>query len=595
MGLHSKTGLLPANKTISIIYKVKPSVNLKAVSIPAPYTLKPFAGLYNPYQGGCSLLCNHPADNQTKELLKKAKDAWATEGKPLLMVEEVAAIKKSLEQLKSGQDEKINVFNVDDLEEVPEELFRRYTETDSRPLTPAPTIISSYTKTSAATRRCVTPDPTFTKEIKEKTQLILDLRRSHSQETLSYFGGCSNLTTTEQSSIRIQQIPLIQSPKSSLLTMRDDCRTIKQIIKPKERINKIKPDKPKIIVENIMPQSSLKDANVEVVPPKIVLDEDKTGDEEKVEEDLTVMKRRGKKRNKKGRDASRGPLTVQTSIDPETQIATIGINSHNPSARPSLVSNAEIDELMAPKKTELRKTSLDINSYLDVNVLKQLRRELNEEVIENEFNDKRKEALKEALKTLRKNKTVCAELKSLQKQLKFPKLDDDFWLSLPRKFTRSSARFELPPDSRTLSKMTSVEYVRNHVVITSSKKFLYNHILNRNKTEFDLEDGQPRELQGKNMRKALNEMMGTSLNDEQFERFRDLIEWSDEDVFDFKTFCGICALCERLLGPEFCFLGKNEDPCEELEIVDFGSLEKRLKNQYVNEKLLKILYGIKNS
>lgn len=56
----------------------------------------------------------------------------------------------------------------------------RYTETDSRPLTPAPTIASNYTKASTS-RRCVTPDPITTSQFKEKTQLILDLRRSHSQ------------------------------------------------------------------------------------------------------------------------------------------------------------------------------------------------------------------------------------------------------------------------------------------------------------------------------------------------------------------------------------------------------------------------------
>lgn len=33
-----------------------------------------------------------------------------------------------------------------------------------------------------------------------------------------------------------------------------------------------------------------------------------------------VIKRRGKRRKKRGRDSSRGPLAVQASIDPETQV-----------------------------------------------------------------------------------------------------------------------------------------------------------------------------------------------------------------------------------------------------------------------------------
>lgn len=66
---------------------------------------------------------------------------------------------------------------------VPEELFRRYTDTDSRPLTPTPTLASVMTRIPGG-RRCVTPDP-VPLPTQERTLLVLDLRRSHSQETLS--------------------------------------------------------------------------------------------------------------------------------------------------------------------------------------------------------------------------------------------------------------------------------------------------------------------------------------------------------------------------------------------------------------------------
>lgn len=79
----------------------------------------------------------------------------------------------------------------------------RYTETDSRPLTPAPTLASVHTRASGS-RRCVTPDPTPTTEVREKTLLILDLRRSHSQETLTWYGS-TNLQQ-EAPLIRIQQV-----------------------------------------------------------------------------------------------------------------------------------------------------------------------------------------------------------------------------------------------------------------------------------------------------------------------------------------------------------------------------------------------------
>lgn len=43
---------------------------------PAPIILRPFSGLFNPYPYGCSVLCNHPADCEAKEILRRAKDLW---------------------------------------------------------------------------------------------------------------------------------------------------------------------------------------------------------------------------------------------------------------------------------------------------------------------------------------------------------------------------------------------------------------------------------------------------------------------------------------------------------------------------------------
>ncbi|RZC41385.1 hypothetical protein BDFB_002021 [Asbolus verrucosus] len=179
MGLTSRTGLT-ASPTKKIYRREKvATIQLRAFARPAPFVLKPFAGLYNPYPYGCSLLCNHPTDNEAKELLKRAKDTWANESKSVLLPEEIEAIRSGLEQFQTG-DKDNQRHDPTAVESVPEELFRRYTETDSRPLTPAPTLASAATKASGS-RRCFTPDPLSTNQIREKTLLILDLRRSHSQ------------------------------------------------------------------------------------------------------------------------------------------------------------------------------------------------------------------------------------------------------------------------------------------------------------------------------------------------------------------------------------------------------------------------------
>ncbi|EFA08823.1 hypothetical protein TcasGA2_TC006520 [Tribolium castaneum] len=181
MSQTSRTGLI-ASPTKKIYRSQKVStIQLRAFARPAPFVLKPFAGLYNPYPYGCSLLCNHPTDSEAKELLKRVKDSWATEGKNLLLTEEIEAIRAGFENFQP-LEKNVKHVQINALDSVPEELFRRYTETDSRPLTPAPTLASAATRASGS-RRCVTPDPAPTNQIREKTLLILDLRRSHSQVT----------------------------------------------------------------------------------------------------------------------------------------------------------------------------------------------------------------------------------------------------------------------------------------------------------------------------------------------------------------------------------------------------------------------------
>lgn len=56
---------------------------------------------------------------------------------------------------------------------VPEELFRKYTETDSRPLTPTPTLASGPT---ALTNRAIQEDLPAPCNPRERTTLVLDLR-----------------------------------------------------------------------------------------------------------------------------------------------------------------------------------------------------------------------------------------------------------------------------------------------------------------------------------------------------------------------------------------------------------------------------------
>lgn len=70
-------------------------------------------------------------------------------------------------------------------------------------------------------------------------------------------------------------------------------------------------------------------------------------------------------------------------------MAAFGGDSHDPSARPSLIPPTA-DETKEQGRTgrKIIKDSWECDSYLDAEILRQLRRELNEEVVENEFNFK---------------------------------------------------------------------------------------------------------------------------------------------------------------------------------------------------------------
>ncbi|XP_045476995.1 uncharacterized protein LOC123682435 [Harmonia axyridis] len=565
----SKTGLAPSATRKLMRKNQDKNFDFSPESRPAPFLLKPLAGIYNPYRYGCSLLCNHPTDEEARELLRRAKDTWVNESRrTILQEEEIAAIRDSLEQLKvyTKQNE---CSHTPVIEAVPEELFRRYTETDSRPLTPAPTLSSSATRASGS-RRCFTPDPIPISTVKEKTMLVLDLRRSHSQELI-----CGGTSFLDPPLILIQQVPTrrgslesfigVQKRTSYALHMPATARLMKKDISKKE------------------PSSENPD------------DGAKTEDEN--EDDEVYIKRRGKKRRKKRNGST--ALPVQTSTDPETQVGAVGPDSNNPSARHSLVPGSNEETALQKAESQscnaARKSSNfpNIDSFLDVDILKLLRRELTAEIYDNEFNWDRRMALGEALKTLTNGKECCEELMALQSELNLPPLNTDLWISIPRVFSRANARFELPPFSDMLKDMIPMEYIKDNIDVTNKRKIMYNSIFNKFKITISETE---RKILGKDILGALHILMGQNLPKKPLEGFKELVDWKDDVQYDFKTFSCICATCERLLASDYSknVPDRKADPCHELEIADFESLNRKLQGQNADEKLVKILYRIKN-
>ncbi|XP_063536646.1 uncharacterized protein LOC134746245 isoform X1 [Cydia strobilella] len=618
MGLLSNTGLLasvPQKSTAAPRNTQQGPVELKCSVTPAPFMLRPYAGLYNPFSHGCSVLCNHPADTEAKEFVRRAKDSWLLEGRSHCFGEDLSKI----QDLNGPDKDKIRTPH----DIVTEDMFRRYTETDSRPLTPAPTLASGKSRGS---RRCLTPDQPH-----HRTTIVLDLRRSHSQETLYYHGyttsdmtaghGTSatndrslpSLSLSEGAYSRLikgqcEQLPPLASPlvlskRAPVIRESDTSRENKKNQLKALKLGKVIKSKNKADAAPASQRSkSEKDTNDGSETVRDMLDG--SGDGE--------IRRRGKKHRKRPTGSDRltsAGLAAQSQQDPETQIAGIGTDSQNPSSRGS-IAPVDDDVIVLPviKQTTTKKT----DSFLDDDILKYLHREVDEEAIETEFDAKRRYVLEEALRT-RPERPPGQEMQTLLRELKVPAASLGDWLHIPRVFSRQSAQFSLPIDSNELENITPMQYAARLVTLKKSKQLLYLTVLRKFRPESyrmpiqDIEAG-------------LTLMMGGILSTAQVEQFRSIMQWpgyEEEDIPDeikltlegyrerraskdseepnvntlkYRTWCGLCAICERMYGR---FPPRDKDPPDGMELSDFTMVETKLAMLKVNAGLIEVLNTIR--
>ncbi|XP_060522521.1 uncharacterized protein LOC132699689 [Cylas formicarius] len=590
MKLTSKTGLISAPSIIVDAHKKQQEVQLRAFAKPAPMTEKSYSGLFNPYPGECSFLCNHPIGSQAKMLLKQMK-THLINGNSRKQFMNVKGYK-----IKTRHQNEITIdvhdessYSMNQIDNVPEELFRRrnryfadgsrkkylqcrYTDTDSRPATPV-RILSTPSTRASHPRRCVTPEA-------GRPRLVLDLRRTQSQETISISVSHYNLSL-----IHVHQEPntlaAFDGAISHSITLSSrQTRPVTPFKRPRSAIGNIRREP---VVLSKTDESS---PDKQEAKPTDCVSNDKSDEE---------IRRRGKKPKKKNKNASKTPV-LDTCRDPETQMATIGTNSWNHSADPlmePLHSRAE----SARKPSAKSDPDSHNNTCAERGIFGQFRGEINEELVDCELDFKRRLALEEILKTVPQNKDCCMELIKLQEELAPPAINSDLWISLPRSFNRSSVRFELPMNGKSLSGMTPLDYVANHLSISSKRKLLYNCIFNKFKLETDTNITYERKISGKVLQQALDLLMGRPMTSEQSSHFQRLIGWQNDDIFDFRTFCGVAAVCERIMAPLFShrYLDRKSDPPDEVELADFKTLERKIDGHRIDERLHSILIAIKYS
>ncbi|KAL1132144.1 hypothetical protein AAG570_010101 [Ranatra chinensis] len=531
MVLTSSTGLIPAaGRNIKKRKKEPvPRLDFQSCIQPVSFVLKPLTGIYKPYKYGCSVLCNHPGDSGLKEIIQRTK-------------------------LQKGQETDEEIELAERLGQCLEEMLERYSTAkvpthdslfDQRTLD-SRTASGSFD--TAKARKCFTPQPN------PKKCIVLDLRRTHSQDTITtnivtQFIYCSSLGGIGG---RIQSVT---SPTESS------------------------------VYGTTRPSTSMRHLhNIPQFHSDIEYEDKVEGRKDRrVEEDEEVPRRRGRLRRKKkktGRDTAEGGREVMGIVEPgETQVSayaegvdTSGAGSPEPGVMPPR------------KRSSATERQLE-SSVFDPEMLKHLRRYASSEDAECEFRKVWRRVLTEALKAsdIRPEEKMILDIQ--------PCCPED-WLSLPRTFSRDAARFELPLDRMMLEQMTPLEYLRDYVSVKNNRKLLYNHIFNK----YIEEEQSERIINGHVLPKALGEVMGRELTDEEEHLLHDNIDWQGADRIDLRTWSGICGFTERLLGKLF-----TSQPDQDMgnrptiEELDFNLLPKWLATISPNPHLKILLNSVSSS
>jgi hypothetical protein len=209
-------------------------------------------------------------------------------------------------------------------------------------------------------RRCVTPEPVGS-DGQERKQIILDLRRSHSQETL-YWNASSEI-----SSSWVQPQSVKHDMEITDVTYKEDIDGIQELEEEEENEEGHNIDCDEIIneVDYENPLATCINAR-------------------DIDDDESDLRRRGKRRKKS--KSNMQIITFQPNNEPETQVevAQLDPDSPNISHRPSLVPDSSNTITPMISKT-IRKTedfySVNKSLFLDDD-LKNLRYGLDVEVVE---------------------------------------------------------------------------------------------------------------------------------------------------------------------------------------------------------------------
>lgn len=358
----SRTGLSASPKRLRHAEQFRKPTRMDSIiaecaqTKPIQYSVRPFATAFNPYSRNCSILCNHPGPSEIKQVVKQVKE---------LYIEGKGNFNTNNDDFLHMCDRNCELMHRNQIiDPAKAEFYHHYAASDSRPLTPTPTVTSNRTRisngsfSSHPTRRCHTPDPVRTCAT-ERKQLVLDLRRSHSQETVFCNAPSSELSVRIGGDISvitpsIEKSTVTEQPKNIRICEQEARKRSAEL----KAIQQLETNEP----EPVVCINARNDAN----------------------EEIESVRRRGKKKKK-----TKVGNSYRMNQEPETQITTIDPDSPNTSARPSghisVVHKATKDESISTNNAPTRDGHYLRSNFITEDALRILRRGLNIDIVESAF------------------------------------------------------------------------------------------------------------------------------------------------------------------------------------------------------------------
>lgn len=193
-------------------------------------------------------------------------------------------------------------------------------------------------------------------------------------------------------------------------------------------------------------------------------------------------------------------------------------------------------------------------------------------------------ALKEALRTIPAEKVnnESEALRKFKETMPVTTVDNERWLSMPRKYTRNSVRFTLPINTHDLAVLTPFQYVSRHIWLSNYRKQLCHYVFTKflpeineqdaakaAKTESTIDPDQrqsivdtKRTISFQDLQAALRDVLGFHGTDDKINEIKAILQLTaaEHGQLNFRSWCGVVAFSERYLNG----LSHEEDPCDEV-------------------------------